>query len=85
MRPLGPRWRPSGSVWFAVVTPADDFCEGVGHLDGVTWDRHLLDLCVHATDSSSDGTMWIVAKEKRGPNGPRHLYVITPEAVAAAE
>jgi hypothetical protein len=26
-----------------VVKPADDFCEGVGHLDGVTWDRHLLD------------------------------------------
>ncbi len=76
---------PDGSVLFAVVTPADDFCEDVGHFDGVTWDRHLLDLCVHAIDISTDGTIWVVAQETSGPNGPRHLYVITPEAVAAAE
>ena len=72
-----------GSLWFAVGEPWDDFCDGVGHFDGVTPDRFLSDLCVKTVDITADGAVWLLANE---PDADlRHVYVITPEAVAAKE
>mgnify|MGYP001823749417 CR=1 FL=1 len=69
-----------GSLWFAVGEPWDDFCDGVGHFDGVTPDRFLSDLCVKTVDITADGAVWLLANE---PDADlRHVYVITPEAVA---
>ena len=72
-----------GSLWFAVGEPWDDFCEGVGHFDGVTPGRFLSDLCIKTIDITADGAVWLLANE---PDVDlRHVYVITPEAVADKE
>ncbi len=56
---------------------------GVGHFDGEAWDRYLSGLCVEAIDIDDDGAVWTLAKK---PDADlRHVYVITPEAMAVAE
>jgi hypothetical protein len=45
-------------------------------------DRYLLDLCVEAIDTTSDGAVWMLASEAGADL--RHVYVITPEAIAAS-
>jgi hypothetical protein len=82
-----------GSVWFVSRwgRPGPDLCGGVGHADGETWDgypRYLEDLCVDAIDITADGLVWALAgkgSQEEEDAGPRSLYVITPEAVAATE
>ena len=80
-----------GSVWLATgaalpegfrqaADPGGTYeptCDGIGHFDGVTWDRYLPDRCVDDIDVAADGSVWAIAD--------KGLYVIAPEAVAAAE
>jgi len=77
-----------GSIW--VGTPGHRYpgsvCSGVGHFDGMSWSRYLPDLCVEAMDITADGVAWVLAsRDDTDDSLPRHVYVITPEAVAATE
>ncbi len=84
---------PDGSFWAAwpgrgaLGTPD---CLGVNRFDGRAWERYLPDMYVHplGMDIAPDGSVWLIAWEDKGVDdlGYRsdgHLYVITPEAVAA--
>ena len=82
---------PDGSVWFVSRWGQRPECGGgVGHADGDTWDgypRYLEDLCVDAIDITADGSVWLRAgkgSQEEEDAGPRSVYVITPEAVAAS-
>ena len=90
------RVAPDGGLWVTQVEgpngPGD--CRGVSRFDE-SGPRHFLgDLCVYAMDVAPDGKVWLQAGEVRDVGsmdlsseslGPAHAYVITPEAVAAAE
>jgi hypothetical protein len=80
--PAGVEVATDGSVWYASGSPADN-CGGVARFDGVTPDRYLSGLCVEAIDITTDGSVWLLATE--ADSDLRHVYVITPEAVAATE
>ena len=76
---------PDGSLWFGVregpFGGTESSCDGVARFDGQTWDRHLAGLCVRAIDITSDGVVWLLARE---PDADlRHVYVIDPETAAA--
>ena len=86
----GPSWSdvrvaPDGSIWAAAMrgwnSREEPICSqglaGVVHFDGVTWSRHLSDLCVDGMDIAADGSLWVLADDG--------LYVITPEAMAGKE
>ena len=66
-------------------------CDGLVSFDGSDSHRYLSGLCVHDIDIAADGSAWVLANEWVGTRdapqmvGPVDLYVITPEAVAAAE
>jgi hypothetical protein len=63
---------PDGSLWSASDS-------GLLNFDGVTWKRYMPGLRATAIEITPDGSVWV---QGRGRGG---LYVITPEAVAAAE
>ena len=90
------RVAPDGSLWVNLVEgpngPGD--CRGVTRFDEDEPRHFLGDLCIHAMDVARDGKVWLQAGEVRDVDsmdqiyeslGPAHTYVITPEAVAAAE
>ena len=52
------------------------------HYDGTTWTSYLVGSCIDDFAIAPDGSVWLGAA---GSAGRLHLYVITPEAVAAAE
>jgi hypothetical protein len=78
---------PDRSVWF---NPIGDYertgraCDGLANFDGQAVRYFLRDTCIFAMDMASDGTVWLQAGESARP-GPIDTYVITPEAVVAAE
>lgn len=74
--------RFDGSTWSRWPLEDTEVGPSVSHFDDATRERHLLDICVHAIDTSADGAVWLLAKGRSGPSEPRHLYVITPEGVA---
>ena len=87
---------PDGSVWVGLETDTQSHtdgdtmvesrCAGVGHLEGKTWHRYLTDRCIEALGIAADGSVWMLAGESVGEAGrTSSVYVITPEAVAAAE
>ncbi len=78
---------PDGSVWL----PSDD---GLARFDGRTWMWFLRGNIIEDVDIAADGTVWVQANDLEiGPQSPpasdqdptTKTYVITPEAVAAAE
>lgn len=71
---------PSGGVWMGT-----DYYHpplGLSHFDGETWTRVLDGKHIQAMDMAPDGTIWALAEE---PNGPAHLYAVTPAAIGAEE
>ena len=85
---------PDGSFWAAwpgrgaLGTPD---CLGVNRFDGRSWERYLPGMYVWplAMDIAPDGSAWLIAWEDKGVDdqgygsSDGHLFVITPEAVAA--
>jgi hypothetical protein len=59
--------------------------DGVARFDGETWSRFLPGRCVEVMDIAADGSVWMLASKSDARFPLAHLYVITPEAVAAAE
>jgi hypothetical protein len=87
-----PHVAPDGSLWVPprlgesgveVRSVCDHAIDGVARFDGKTWSRYLLGHCVQTMDIAGDGSVWLLATES--DEDLRHLSVITPEAVAAAE
>ena len=92
---------PDGSVWLAPLDfLAGRECSGIARFDGITWSHYLPGLCVYDADIAPDGAVWVQAGEVRyeepagdDPSLPAAqqdfgvvgTYVITPEAVPAAE
>jgi hypothetical protein len=77
---------PDGSLWGRWSRPEGDspdgeLDDGVAHFDGETWEQYLAGHEVFSMDVAADGSVWVLADEGEG----RDLYVITPEAVTAAE
>jgi len=69
-----------GSLWLN-GSQTGEACGGAAHYHGTTWTSYLVGSCTHDFAIAPDGSVWLVADE-----GTRHhLYVITPEAVAASE
>jgi hypothetical protein len=62
---------PDGTIWASAGRDMAAF-------DGRRWSRIALPQIVQGFDISPDGTVWAIS-------GTQHLYVITPEAVAATE
>ena len=71
-------------------------CPGVLSFDGSEWTRYLVDVCVNHIEVGPTGSVWGSAPFSEAPvsradvnsepaTRPGGLYVITPEAVAAAE
>jgi hypothetical protein len=65
--------------------------DGVVRFDGVTWSRYLQGHCIESMDTTADGSVWLLASESgarsaeaEDPLIQTHVYVITPEAVAAS-
>ena len=96
-----PHVAPDGALWVppqhGVVERDDDLgggrrnvcgydINGVARFDGETWSRFLQGHCIEAMDIAADGSVWMLASQS-GARFPlvAHLYVITPEAVAASE
>ena len=69
-----------GSLWLT-GGPPDEGCGGVTHFDGTTWTSYLAGSCTHDLAIAPDGSVWLGAVA----SSRLHTYVITPEAVAAAE
>jgi hypothetical protein len=59
--------------------------DGVARFDGETWSRFLAGRCVEAMDITTDGSVWLLASRSDARFPLARVYVITPEAVAAAE
>jgi hypothetical protein len=82
---------PDGSFWAGWPIGGGQGCQGVSRFDGRTWVRYLPGMCVPwlGMAIAPDGSMWVHAwegEDKEDPYaGSGHLYVITPEAVAATE
>jgi hypothetical protein len=78
------RWQggkaPKGVGWDIPLDDGSAACDGVSRFDGETIDHFLPGRCI-TMDIAADGSVWLLAGDKEG----RGLYVITPEAVAAAE
>jgi hypothetical protein len=70
-----------GRVWLLDTASEDEgvWCGGVVNFDGTSWVRLLDRLCAYDADLAPDGNLWLEAGEFEGPI---HLYLITPEAVA---
>jgi hypothetical protein len=82
------RVAPDASFWVGLSHGIDGptrTCHGVGHFDGVSWERYLPNRCVAAIDIAADGSVWLLAMQEGEYDKPLDLYVITPEAVAAGE
>ena len=62
-----------------------DGIDGVARFDGETWSRFLQGRCVEAMDIAADGSVWMLASKSDARFPLAHVYVITPEAVAATE
>ena len=62
-----------------------DGIDGVARFDGETWSRFLQGRCVEGMDIAPDGSVWLLAKESDASFPVAHVYVITPEAVAASK
>jgi hypothetical protein len=60
---------PDGTIWAAAG-------RDIAAFDGRRWTRIALPQIVQDLDISAGGTVWAIF-------GTQHLYVITPEAVAA--
>ena len=75
------RVAPDGGVW--VAGAGWDGCHGVARFDGASWMPYLEGYCVDGLDITPEGTVWALAAADSG--SPLGLYVITPEAAAAAE
>jgi hypothetical protein len=73
---------PDGFLWVPPLE-CDQGINGVARFDGETWTRSLQGYCVEAMDIAADGSVWTLATESGADL--RHVYVITPEAVAVAE
>jgi len=73
------------------VRSEEDWGQGVSRFDGRTWVRYLPGMYVPylGMDIAPDGSVWVHAwegEDREDPYaGPGHLYVITPEAVAATK
>ena len=81
---------PDGSFWAGWPSRSVvEGCQGVNRFDGETWVRYLPGMCVPwlgGMDIAPDGSVWVHAWEGEDLwAGSGHLYVITPEAVAASE
>ena len=81
---------PDGSVWVNAASedPMDGGCGGVARFDGAMWTTYLVGTCVDDLDIAHDGAVWVVGESEEtayAGSGSTDLYVITPEAVAAAE
>jgi hypothetical protein len=86
LRPAVLALAPDRSVWvghFVAVTDDEAVCGGVGNFDGAVWSGYLPDVCVEALEIAADGSVWLLATESGAHL--RHLYVITPEAMAATD
>jgi hypothetical protein len=89
-----PHVAPDGSLWVpsrlgviggghrSVCGPGID---GVARFDGETWSRFLQGRCVEVMDIAADGSVWLLASTSDARFPLAHVYVITPEAVAATE
>jgi hypothetical protein len=84
----GLRVAPDGSVWGVWDggdEGADEAAEESGavyHFDGTTWEQYLPGLGVQSMEIGPDGAVWLLGSDEGKPYA---LYVITPEAVGAAE
>jgi hypothetical protein len=82
---------PDGSLWFSLWQKGakgvgGHDCDGLARFDGATFDRFLRGRCTKSMDIAPDGSVWLRAHDAdlelvRSFD----LYVITPEAVSAAE
>jgi len=70
-----------GSLWLA-GSPLDEDACGVTHFDGTTATSYLVGTCIEDLAIALDGSVWLRADAR---SGDVHVYVITPEAVAASE
>ena len=93
-----PHVAPDGSLWvpsrLGVMDPDPalggghrSVCgpgiDGVARFDGETWSRFLQGRCVEVMDIAADGSVWLLASKSDARFPLAHVYVITPEAVAA--
>ena len=77
---VGPH--PDAASTSGLADPAD----GVMSFDGATWRQYLLGVSVDQVTATSDGSIWVLGRPYPGSaSDDWHLYVITPEAVAATE
>ena len=90
------RVAPDGSAWVNVADPDAGpeslECGGLGRFDGTTWASYLPGTCVVDYGFTPDGSAWVAAVYEdsipetfQAPDRVVDTYVITPEAVAAAE
>jgi hypothetical protein len=95
-----PHVAPDGSLWvpsrLGVIERDPDLggghrnvcghgIDGVARFDGETWSRFLPGRCVEVMDTAADGSVWLLASKSDARFPLAHVYVITPEAVAATE
>jgi hypothetical protein len=82
---------PDGSIWFDPTVPDDEAwvgtdCDGVANFDGRELQRYLRGMCIYAMDIAPDGAVWLQGRLPTADDTqPIDTYVITPEAVGAAE
>ena len=81
---------PDGSFW-AGWMPADgddgwpDGCDGLSRFDGLTPVRYLPGMRVSGMDIAADGSVWLTAVDEADEERLASRYVVTSDAVAAAE
>ena len=74
-----------------VIGDIEGPCAGVLSFDGEAWGHFLQGACAGDVSAAPDGSVWVVVDALRTNDSSEvaatasGLYVITPEAVAAAE
>jgi len=72
---------PDGRLWVS----GDPRGDGVDLFDGDSRTHYLQGHAVYGWDMAPDGSVWVLAAKTDVDDSPIHIYVITPEAVAATE
>lgn len=84
------RAAPNDSVWFALRAESgppvpEVACGGIAGFDGTTWlGPFLPDRCVESIQLAADGSVWLLARDAEHADDLVDLFVIDPEAAAAA-